>query len=234
MRKYENVNVTAVLGAVMEIGTEHYKSDFRHDREMFREAALHPDGENNHLLWLSRPSGTECVPEREAYLIESYANYAWCFHAGTGDACRAYAVHVTGMENGRVMGDITELDYKRHILELKKDSVHVATVTAKYEDGAELHMTYKEFDGTSNRRGLQHGKLTEFRREPEDEDALREKLKTARAYRDKESRPATFKVRIGHEAKPSIRQQIADGKEKLSKNRAAQKRLAAKSHGLEV
>ncbi len=28
MRKYENVDIIASLGAVMELNTEHYKSDF--------------------------------------------------------------------------------------------------------------------------------------------------------------------------------------------------------------
>ena len=69
MRKYANVDVPATLGAVMEVNTEHYKSDFEYDLTMFREAARNPDGENNHLLWLSRQSGTECFCEREAYLV---------------------------------------------------------------------------------------------------------------------------------------------------------------------
>ena len=57
MRKYENVDIIASLGAVMELNTEHYKSDFRYDMEMFMEAAQHPTEENTHLLWLSRHHG---------------------------------------------------------------------------------------------------------------------------------------------------------------------------------
>jgi hypothetical protein len=67
MRKIENVDITAALGAVLEINTQHYKGDFRYDIEMFR-AATEPDGENNYLLWLSRPSGTECFKERDAHI----------------------------------------------------------------------------------------------------------------------------------------------------------------------
>jgi len=33
MRKFENVDIVAALGAVVELNTEHYKSDFRHDIE---------------------------------------------------------------------------------------------------------------------------------------------------------------------------------------------------------
>ena len=75
MRKYENVDIIASLGAVMELNTEHYKSDFRYDMEMFMEAAQHPTEENTHLLWLSRHCGTECFRERDAYLKESQANH---------------------------------------------------------------------------------------------------------------------------------------------------------------
>jgi hypothetical protein len=82
----------------MEIGTEHYKSDFEYDPTMFREAARNPDGENNHLLWLSRQSGTECFFEREAYLVESYAHSSWVYHAKNhSEAPLAYAVHITGI-----------------------------------------------------------------------------------------------------------------------------------------
>jgi len=44
------VDIIASLGAVMELNTEHYKSDFRYDMEMFMEAAQHPTEENTHLL----------------------------------------------------------------------------------------------------------------------------------------------------------------------------------------
>ena len=50
MRKYEDVDIIASLGAVMELNTEHYKSDFSYDIKMFMEAARHPTEENTHLL----------------------------------------------------------------------------------------------------------------------------------------------------------------------------------------
>lgn len=36
MRKYENVDIIAALGTVMQINTEHYKSDFQYDIERFQ------------------------------------------------------------------------------------------------------------------------------------------------------------------------------------------------------
>lgn len=122
MRKYENVDIVAVLGSIMEINTEHYKSDFEHDKEMIMNAAVSPDGENNHLLWLSRKSGTECFKERDVLIEESYANHALKYHAGTEDTILAYAVNITTMENGKAIGNLYELDYQEYVREVKKMS----------------------------------------------------------------------------------------------------------------
>jgi hypothetical protein len=249
MRKYENVDVIAALGAVVELNTEHYKSDFKYDVERFREAAKHPDGDNNRLLWMSRQSGTWCVNEREAYIKGAEAYNLWNGYAAilgdinsymstvvVQDRILAYAVVVKGMENGRVKGDIYELDYRDHIRQLNRAALPLHTVTAKFEDGTELRLPHAEYDGKRERLYHQHGQVTHFRREPEDENALSNILKTARATREKEARPAIFKVRTSNR-KPSIKEDIAAGKERLARERAAApQRTAAKtkSNNLEV
>ena len=237
MRKYENVDIVAALGAVVEMNTEHYKSDFKYDIDMFKTATRNPDGENNRLLWLSRQSGTECFKERDVYLIESQAHNSWPYYADRkGEGLRAYAVEITGNTNGRVMGNLYELDYRQHTEEVKKNALHVATVDAKYTDGTELHLPYKEWDGQRERLYHQHGELKQLRREPEDTGALRDIVKQAQAQREKEARPAVFKVRVRN-PKPSIKQQLAEGKKQLAGERAAAPVKAAaksKNNGLEV
>lgn len=230
MRKFENVDVTAALGAVMEINTEHYKSDFRYDKEMFLNAATNPDAENTRLLWLSRPSGTECFKERNAYLKGNYANHAWSYYAGTRDTILAYAVEITGMENGKVKGNLYELDYKRHVEQLTRDALPTVSVKLKFEDGTERQYSYADYDRQWYGLQMKYGKITESRFEPENEDALRGLLKRAHDERQKYT-PAVFKVRI-HSKKPSIRAQLAEGRAAA----ATPKRAAArtKSNELEV
>jgi hypothetical protein len=220
----------------MEIGTENFKSDFRYDIEMFREAARNPDGENNRLLWLSRKYGTECFRERDVYLTPSQAHNSWLYYANSrSETPLAYAVHIKEARDGRIKGDIIELDYRAHARSVEKDALHVATVTAVYADGAELHLPYGEWDGQRERFFHEHGELKSLHREPEDESALRQILEEIRGVREKEARPAVFKVRAGYAEKPSIKQQIAEGRQQLSHSRAAMpERAAAKPQGLEV
>lgn len=229
MRKYEHVDVIASLGAVMEINTEHYKSDFQYDREMFQKAAQHPDAENTRLLWLSRSSGTECFYERDAYLNESYAHHSWLYHTESRDGILAYAVEITGMEGGRVMGNLYELDAQQHAAKVERDSLPAAFVTLKFEDGAWGRYPYEEYD--KRKYGLidLHGKILDKRLEPQDEDVLQARLHEARREREK-YRPAVFKVGV-HSRKPSIRRELAAGKAKAAPKKAAAK---TKNNELEV
>ncbi len=249
MRKYENVDVIAMLGAIVELNTAHYKSDFRYDIESFKKAAKEPGGENSRFLWLSRPSGTWCFKERDVYIKETAPFNTWMGNATllgkstdfyqtviVQDRVLAYAVEIKGLENGRVKGDVCELDYRDHVRRLNRDALPKHTANVKYADGTELTLPYAEYDGKRERLYHQHGEIKSFRADPEDTGALRDILTAARERREKDAQPAVFKVRVQNQ-KPSIKQQIAAGKKQLAADRAAAPaRTAAKTknNALEV
>lgn len=233
MRKYENVDIVAVLGAVIEINTEHYKSDFKYDLVQLKKAVLSPDGENNRFLWMSRESGTWCVREREAYIKGSEAYSIWNGSATilgdinsymssviVTDRIMAYAVVVKGHENGRVMGDLYQLDYRDSVKQIQKAALPLHTVSVKYKDGTDMTLPHAEHDGLRQRLYNQHGKMTEYRVYPEDEGALQAILNTAREKREKESTRATFKVRVQNPRKPSVTKQIKAGMEQIARRDA--------------
>jgi hypothetical protein len=236
MRKYENVDVVACLGAVMEINTENYKSDFKYDVGMFYDAARKPDGENNRLLWLTRRSGTECFFERDVYLMPSQAYETWQSYAASRyEAARAYAVEITALDSGRVYGDIYELDYRDHAADVKRAARPVYTVDTLYADGERLHLPYKIWDANRERLYHEHGHLQSVRRIPDDEDALQKVLNTARARREKECRSSVFKVAIQHDRQPSIRSQLAEGRKQIARQRSAvPQKATARSHDMEM
>jgi hypothetical protein len=232
-----DVDIIATLGAVMEINTEGYKSDFKYDIEMFKQAAKEPDSENTRLLWLSRQNGTECFIERDVYLKECHANNAWCYYNSPGNSIKAYAVEITGMENGRVKGNLYELDYSAHVRDVQKAVLPVDTVKLKYKDGAELTMPYKQFDGNTQRLYYEHGSLIDRRNEPKDPAALAAILAAAHHERQDTRfyRPAVFKVQTRTQPrKPSIRERLQENKAKLAAEKAAPSRAATKSNTLEV
>ena len=242
MRKYENVDIVAALGAVVELNTEHYKGDFKYDINQFKEAAKHPDGENNRLLWLSRRSGTHCYPERDVYVKDTSAFNTWTYAATlvgkpdiyqtavVTDRITAYAVDITGIENGRIKGNLYELDYGEHVKQVTRAALPKHTVTAEYKDGTKMTLPHAEHDAKRENLYRQHGEVISYRTDPKDKDALRDILTQARGKREKEARPAVFKLRVKNPKQPSIKAQIAEGKKQLAANRAnAPQKAAAKN-----
>lgn len=230
MRRYENIDVIAALGAVMEINTEHYKSDFKYDVEMFKEAATEPNGENNRLLWLSRPSGTECFWERSASIKDTAANNSWSYYAGTNDNILAYAVEITGMENGKPTGNLYELDYRRQVEQLNKVTPSPVAVTLFLADGTQKALPYEEYKNRWSGLSDRYGKIDRVRFEVADENGLQQSLKQAREERQKYT-PTVFKLR-NISRKPSIKAQLAEGKTVATEPKKAATKT--KSNDMEV
>ena len=116
----KHVDILSKLEKVMEHNTRFYKSDFQFDRELILKAAEQP---GQGLLWLSRPCGTECFYERDVYLVGSYPYHAWLYHAESGESCIGYAVEVTGMQDGRPVGNLFKLDLRRHAADVRREAI---------------------------------------------------------------------------------------------------------------
>ena len=69
--KFENVDVTASLEAIMKQNTGFYQSDLDIDKEIIAKAAASPNREDKTLLWFCRPSGTHCFRERDVFLKDT-------------------------------------------------------------------------------------------------------------------------------------------------------------------
>ena len=230
MQKFENVDILACLDAVMKQNTGFYQSDFEIDKKIIHEAAASPDCEDRLLLWLSRPSGTHCFRERDVFLKDTRPYNTWKSHGEqTRDRILAYAVEITGMEDGNVMGNLYELDALQHTTKLEKDTLPAAFVNLKFEDGTEVRYPYEDYD--KQKYGLieRHGKIIHGHLEPENEDVLQARLREARQEREK-YRPALFEVGV-HSRKPSIRKRLATEKAKTAPKQAVEK---AKNNELEV
>lgn len=182
LSKFENVDVTASLEAVMKQNTGFYQSDFEIDKEIIAKAAASPDKEDKTLLWLSRPSGTHCFKERDVFLKDTAPNNTWHFHREQSrDRILAYAVEITGIEDGKVKGSLYELDYAKHYERVKEKELPADTVKLVYEHGEREQDAGKYFDGNPD---MELGKFERFEALPNDPDALQALLREERKSRD--------------------------------------------------
>ena len=183
LNKFEDVDVFASLEAIMKQNTGFYQSDFDIDRQIIAEKAASPNKEDKTLLWLSRPSGTYCFRERDVFIKDTAPNNTWRFYKEqTRDLILAYAVELTGVQGGKIKGNLYELDYEKHYECVKDNTVDAGTVTLVYEQGTREQPADRRFDGYPD---PQLGKFERFEVQPKDPETLQSLLREEKHSRDK-------------------------------------------------
>ena len=139
LRKFISDDIIGDLESIMKINTKHYQSDFEHDRQLIIQAAQSDRAEDKYLLWMSRPSGTYSFPEDSVFIKDITPYHTWNFYAEqTKNIILAYAVEISGIENGKVTGILHALDYEKHVEHVKKSSQPLGSVMIKYTDGTSI------------------------------------------------------------------------------------------------
>ena len=183
LNKFEDVDVLASLEAILKQNTGFYQSDFDIDKQIIAEKAASPSREDKTLLWLSRPSGTYCFRERDVFISDTAPNNTWRFYKEqTRDHILAYAVELTGVQDGKIKGNLYELDYEKHYERVKNDTLAAGTVTLVYEHGTREQPADRRFDGYPD---PQLGKFERFEVQPKDPEALQSLLREEKESRDK-------------------------------------------------
>lgn len=193
MNKFEDVDVIASLEAIMKQNTAFYQNDFDLDRNILQKAAASPTAEDRRLLWFSRPSGTSCFRERDVFLKGTRQHNTWRFYGEqTRDKVLAYAVELTGIVNGKIKGNLYELDYARHYERVKDRELAADTVRLVYEHGTRDIPAGQYFTGNPD---TVYGKFERFEAIPNDPDALQFLLQEEKRSREQLT-PGDFKVHI--------------------------------------
>ena len=187
------MDVIASLEAIMKQNTAFYQSDFEIDKRILREAASRPAAEEKRLLWFSRPSGTCCFWERDVFLKDTRQHNTWRFYGEqTRDKILAYAVELTGKENGIIKGNLYELDYPQHFREVVEKSLPADNYTLLYEHGERVQPAGMYFDGNPD---PQLGKFERFEAQPNDPEALHFLMREEKHSYDR-LKPGDFKAHI--------------------------------------
>ncbi len=193
LNKFEDVDVLASLEAILKQNTGFYQSDFDIDKQIIAEKAASPNKEDKTLLWLSRPSGTYCFRERDVFISDTAPNNTWRFYKEqTRDHILAYAVELTGVQDGKIKGNLYELDYEKHYERVKNNTLAAGTVTLVYEHGTREQPADRRFDGYPD---PQLGKFERFEVQPKDPEALQSLLREEKESWEK-LKPGDFKEHI--------------------------------------
>lgn len=170
MNKFENVDVLSALQKIMQQNTAYFQNDFDIDKKILLRAAQSDNAEDKTYLWMSRPAGTHCLRERDVFIKDTREHNTFRFYAEqTRDKVLAYAVVLSGVENGAVMGSIYEMDYREQAKRVFEKALPVDTVILRFEYGSREQPAQYYFDGSADR---ELGKFEDFEFYPRDTDAL--------------------------------------------------------------
>lgn len=166
------IDLIPFLARVMEANTKAYRSDFSYDVEKLTKAVQEPNMEDRIFYWMSRPTGTWCVKEREAFLYATGAYSIWTYYANEPDEIKAYRITVTGRENGRVVGRVIPLNYREQVRRVQRHALIASTMTIQYESGHTITVPYQENPHQIATILPGHGGIRRIRYAPENEAEL--------------------------------------------------------------
>ena len=145
-------------------------------------------------MWFSRPSGTCCIKERDAFLKDTREHNTWKFYGEqTRDRVLAYAVELTGIQDGKITGNLYELDYQQHYKHVTEQALPADNYMLIYEHGEREQPAARPFDASPD---PQLGKFERFEAIPNDPEALQSLLREERHSREQSAVPGDLETHI--------------------------------------
>lgn len=182
----KEIDLLSFLSRVTEKNTKHYRSDFLYDSRKLQEAARAVSPEERCFFWMSRPSGTWCVLEREVFIRGSNAHSIWTYYADEPEGIVAYRVNVIEEKDGIVVGTVHPLNYREQVRRVLAHAIPAALVTLRYESGLTVTVPFADYPQNLSTIQPQDGGIRSVRFEVEDETALEAALSVERQAEQKQ------------------------------------------------
>lgn len=222
MKRYENVDIIAALGKLVEQRVEHFKEDFDIDKNILRQAAKSTDSADKTLLWMCRTNGTHCLRESEAFIRDTRDHNTFRFYdEQTREEVAARVVVPKALVGDKVMGDLFEINYREHVAKVAKESISPLCVKLTFEDGFVAEAPPRSYIEQARQHVSEHGKVEAIHTIPQDQVAHAALLSQLRNQRSR--------LPIAKEEKPSVRSRL-----KAEAARLPEQKAGAKQKGKEM
>lgn len=143
------IDILNYLSKIVEENTLYYQSDFVNDQATLYQAAQEHDPDDRTFYWMSRHTGTWCVKERDVFIRESTSHSIWTYYEDAGQSIRAYRIFITGLKNGRVMGNVRRLNYQQQVQRVLCYAMSAESVTLEYQSGFIIRIPYRKYRETA-------------------------------------------------------------------------------------
>ena len=206
---FKSSDLLADLERIVKLHTRHYQEDFELDKKLLTELCASATPEDHHVIWMSRVNGTHCLREREIFLTDSYENHVWHFyHEQFHDSVLAYALTLSGEENGKIKVDIFPLDYPASAERTKALTCPVERMTAAFEAGTQYTFPYRDRRSQIAALTSAHGAVRCMTLHPESERELAMILQRERTARERNAKVSDIGDYFAQLEKKSVRSKL--------------------------
>lgn len=168
----KEISLIAFLDEVVSRNTQHYKSDFELDAQKLRDALDSPNQDERVFYFMSRPNGTWCVLERDAFLRESDGYKIWTHYANMPAGIEAYRIVITGQCGTAPMGYVVKLNYWEQVQRVIKAALPIENVELSFYSGEKVRIPLEQYRRHREEIFFEYGAIQNFRNCPQSEAEL--------------------------------------------------------------
>lgn len=168
----KEISLIAFLDEVVSRNTQHYKSDFELDAQKLRDALDSPNQDERVFYFMSRPNGTWCVLERDAFLRESDGYKIWTHYANMPAGIEAYRIVITGQCGTAPMGYVVKLNYREQVQRVIKAALPIENVELSFYSGKKVRIPLEQYRRHREEIFFEYGAILNFRNCPQSEAEL--------------------------------------------------------------
>lgn len=171
----DKIKLIPFLDKVVERNTRHYKQDFQQDAQKLRDAIRCTDMDERTFYFMSRPSGTWCVLERDVFLRDSDGYKIWTQYADMPDGIEAYRVTITGHtgEHSDIpLGAVVKINYREQVQRVIEKALPVEAVELTFYSREQITLPIDKYRNNQEQIFFDYGAIQHLRYIPENEADL--------------------------------------------------------------
>lgn len=169
----EPIKLIPFLEKVVQRNTKSHRQDFFTDAQKLRDAIGHGQQDERVFYFMSRPSGTWCVLERDVFLRDSDGYKIWTHYADMPDGIEAYRIAITGHQGTDIpLGRVVKLNYREQVQRVIKNALPFHDVELTFCSGEKITIDYERYRKSREEIFFDYGVIQNFRYCAVDEAAL--------------------------------------------------------------
>ncbi len=138
-----NVDLLEALRSIVKLKVDHYQSDIAYDI-----LDLANSKENDYFCFMAREAGTWLFEQKQVYIKDTQANITWKSYENSHVS--TYAVEITHKEEGKILGNIYEIDYQRTLADIKINEKEVEKIEVTFTNDNKIVFDVESFKNNKN------------------------------------------------------------------------------------